>query len=344
MAYQPYQHAGALRSAMGDLEELGFTGHTFSEVVLALGLNGRVHIQPLGVKLGRGLLWARVFRTTRLYSLVSEGLRGSLNITYEPAAFFEPVFYGRPLGLEIAEGPLGPFLPSSSACVFIEVAGMEEERDFKIVYFRPLRTEVLRPPRAFNRAFPALLEALVYFSRARHFAMMGDAASSARFADEARAWLERLRRLTHDSSMLDMASELEADLSIWPSWAEAKKRLPDRGSLTLLLWSGRLREGFYAYTTGSGRRRLAEVVEECLSRGRAPGPIGDFTARPGVRYVAVIASPSREADRALGGGVSYLGPGDPLEDLVRAYRSLGPEPVVISFRAPGGEARATSPS
>jgi len=319
---------------MEDLKELGFSSHTFSEVVLALRPGGQVHVQPLGVKLEGELLWARVFRTTRLYALVSEGLRGSLNITYEPRAFFEPVFYGRLLSLEISEGPLGPFLPSSSACVFIEVAGIKEEPDFKIVYLRPIKSEVFGPPRTFNRAFSALIEALVYFSRARHFAMMGDGAGSAKFADEAKARLEHLRKLTYDTTMLDIASELEADLSIWPPWAEAKKRLPDRGSSTLLLWSTGPREGFYAYTTGSGRRRLVEVVEESLSRGRAPGPIGDFTARPGVRYVAIIASTSEEANRALGEGVSYLGPENPLEDLVRAYRSLGPEPVVISFRIP----------
>ena len=102
---------------MASLAELGFSELTFSEVVLALEVGGKVHVQPLGVKLSGDLLWARAFRSTRLYGVLRAGLRGSLNITYDPRAFLEPVLYGRLISLAVSRGPGGPYLPSSSASV-----------------------------------------------------------------------------------------------------------------------------------------------------------------------------------------------------------------------------------
>ncbi|OYT52729.1 hypothetical protein B6U66_00960 [Candidatus Bathyarchaeota archaeon ex4484_135] len=333
---------------MTSLAKLGFSDRTFSEVVLALEIDGRVHVQPLGVRLSGDLLWARVFRSTRLHGLLRTGLKGSLNITYDPRAFLEPVLYGRLTSLEVLEGPKGPYLPSSSASIFVEVCRVEERGDFSLAWLKPTGLVMRGPPRAFNRAFSALIEALIHLSRARYYAIEGNAREASELAEKGRSSLEPLRHATEDPSWLEMASEVLAELELWSSWAREKAKLPERGFYTLVMRSRWPEEGFYIYTGSSARTGLIRCVEECLSRGRASGPLGDFTARPGVRFKAIMAAEGPEAlrnrlekvisarvrPRALAGlpeDILYVGEEEPTEGIKGAYRVLGLEPFTILF-------------
>ena len=332
---------------MTPLAELGFSELTFSEVVLALEVDGKVHVQPLGVKLSSDLLWARAFRSTRLYGMLRAGLEGSLNITYDPRAFLEPVLYGRLVSLAVLRGPRGPYLPSSSASVFVEIVQVKDEGEFRSMWLKPKELLVRGQPRAFNRAFPALLEALIHLSRARYHAIQGSASEALRFAEEGRSSLRPLEHATEDPFWLEMASEVLAELGLWASWAGRKARLPEKGFYTLVMSSRWPEEGFYVFT-GPFAREIARSVEECLLRGRVQGPVGDFAARPGVRFKAVVVTEGPEAIeghlrkavsehvrlRAIGGlpgGVYYVGREEPTGGIERAYRALGLEPITISF-------------
>ncbi len=332
---------------MTSLAELGFSELTVSEVVLALEVDGKVHVQPLGVKLSSDLLWARAFRSTRLYGMLRAGLKGSLNITYDPRAFLEPVLYGRLVSLAVLRGPRGPYLPSSSASVFVEIVQVKDEGEFRSMWLKPKELLVRGQPRAFNRAFPALLEALIHLSRARYHAIQGNTPEALRSAEEGRSSLRPLEHATKDPFWLEMASEVLAELGLWASWAERKAELPEKGVYTLVMSSRWPKEGFYVHIS-TFARGIVRSVEECLSRGRAQGPLGDFTARPGVRFKAIVAAEGAEAlggrlreavfehvrPRAIGGlpeGIHYVGREEPTEGIRRAYRALGLEPLTISF-------------
>ncbi len=332
---------------MTSLVDLGFSELTFSEVVLALEVDGRVHVQPLGVRLSGDLLWARVFRSTRLYGMLRTGLKGSLNITYDPRAFLEPVLYGRLVSLTILRGLKGPYLPSSSASVFVEVARVGGEREARSMWLKPTGLFVKGRPRAFNRAFPALIEALIHLSRARYHAIQGNAREASELAEKGRSSLEPLKHATEDPSWLEMASEVLAELGLWASWAGEKARLPEKGFFTLIMSSKWPEEGFYVHT-GPFARELVRRVEECLLRGRVQGPLGDFTSRPGVRFRAVVVAEGPEAIggqlrkavseharlRAIGGlpeDIYYVGREEPTEGIERAYRVLGLEPLTVLF-------------
>ena len=144
-----------------------------------------------------------------------------------------------------------------------------------------------------------------------------------------------------------MASEVLAELGLWASWAERKAELPEEGFYTLVMSSRWPEEGFYIHISPFARG-IVRSVEECLSRGRARGPLGDFTARPGVRFKAVVVAEGAEAlggrlreavfehvrPRAIGGlpeGVYYVGREEPTEGIRRAYRALGLEPLTVEL-------------
>ena len=190
------------------LQQLGFKSDTFSEVILILDLGGRTHIQPLGVKLREGFLWARVFKPGRLYGEVRPGLKGSLNITHDPRAFFEPVMRRSP-GLEISWRKGYPFLSGSEAVVLVEITSVEEKGDLKELFLKPLEVDIRREmPLVFNRAFPALLEALICLTRIRYHASLGHLEEARSLFEKMLVHLDSLRHATSDSGYLQMAEAI----------------------------------------------------------------------------------------------------------------------------------------
>ena len=304
------------------LPRLGFSPRTFSEVVLVLRASGEAHVQPLGVKLKGGVLWARVFESTRLHKLVRPGLRGSLNITHDPRAFFEPVMYGRLYSLELCDSVLGPYLASCDAAVFVEVARVVRERYFSSVFFRPLGIFIGREhPTAFNRAFPALIEALVHLTRIRHYARSGDVGRVEALAERVRSCVETLRHATEDRLYLDMASEVMAEAERWAYLAREIASLPEKGVYTLVIrLGGRMRlrvgslgaieleEGYHLYTgsaIGRGALGLRKRIMRHLSRPKkAFWHIDYLLNERGASVAAVVAAGSErrmecEVNRAL---------------------------------------------
>ena len=304
------------------LHDLGFSPKTFSEVILVLRAEGGTHVQPLGVKLKGSSLWARVFRSTRLHELIRPGLRGSLNITHDPRAFFEPVMYGRLLSLDIEEGSLGPYLASCDAAVFVEVVEVIRERHFSSVFFKPLGLLIGREhPAALNRAFPALVEALVHLTRMRYYARCGDAERLEALADKVRVCVEAIRHSTEEDAYLDMASEVLAEAEGWALLSREMASLPEKGVYTLIirleddleirvgsLGLVALRAGYHLYTgsaLGRGALGLRGRVIRHLSRPKKLfWHIDYLLSEPGVRVEALIVAESRrrrecEVNKAL---------------------------------------------
>ena len=292
------------------LQGLGFSPKTFSEVILVLRTEEGTHVQPLGVKLRGSSLWARVFRSTRLHELIRPGLRGSLNITCDPRAFFEPVMYGRLLSLDVKDSSLGPYLASCDAAVFVKVVEVIEERHFSSVLFKPLGLLIEREhPLALNRAFPALVEALVHLTRIRYYARYGDAERLEALANKVRVCVEAIRHSTEEDVYLDMASEVLAEAEGWAHLAREVASLPEKGVYTLIirleddleihvgsLGMVSLRAGYHLYTgsaLGRGALGLRGRVMRHISRlKRLFWHIDYLLNEPGARVEALIVAES----------------------------------------------------
>ena len=289
----------------GLLSHLGFSPRTFSEVILVLETGRGAHVQPLGVKLKGSSLWARVFKSTRLHEHLRPSLRGSLNITYDPRAFFEPVIHGRLLSLEIRESPLGPYLSSCDAVVFVEIAEVKEERAFSSVFFKPLGLIIEREhPLAPNRAFPALVEALVHLTRIRHHARACDVQPVEDLAKKVRACVETVRHATEESAYLDMASEILSEAERWVYLVRSIASLPEKGVYTLVVRLGKdmeirvgalgkakLMAGYHLYTgsaLGKGPLGLKRRLIRHLSRIKKVFWHIDYLLREQEAYVETL--------------------------------------------------------
>jgi len=307
---------------MGLLSYLGFSPKTFSEVILVLRTEKGTYVQPLGVKI-RGLsLWARVFKSTELHKHLRKGLKGSLNITHDPRAFFEPVMYGRLLSLEIRNSHLGPYLASSEAIVFIEIANITRERAFSSVFFRPCGIVIEREhPLVFNRAFSALIEALVHLTRIWYYARSCDIQLVEALAEKVRMCVETVRHATEESAYLDMASEILYEARKWASLTRELTSLPERGVYTLVvrleedveteigsLGMVKLAAGYHLYTgsaLGRGALGLRRRIARHLSRIKKPFWHIDYLLKePKARVEAIIVAGSEikkecEVNKAL---------------------------------------------
>lgn len=225
----------------GLLPRLGFSPKTFSEVILVLKTDEGAHVQPLGVKLKGSSLWARVFKSTRLHERLRSGLKGSLNIIYDPRAFFEPIMYGHLLSLEIRNSHLGPYIASCDMAIFVRITEIFKKKDFSSVIFKPTGLLVRREhPLAHNRAFSAIVEALVHLTRIRYYVRLGDVQLVEALVDKVRTCVEAVRHATEEATYLSMASEILSEAGRWASLIRDVASLPEKGVYTLIL---RLREG-----------------------------------------------------------------------------------------------------
>ncbi len=151
------------------LKKMGFSEYTFSETIAILW-NGNIYkVMPLGVKLIHRRLYFRVYRSTSFYNLLERGASNiSLNITFNPLDFYNAVLYKDRVKVVYGSIDRSYFIEDSYAYIIGRIASIADKggREYVEVFMVPIRYRVLKSdPWVYNRAFSAIVEALIYYTK-----------------------------------------------------------------------------------------------------------------------------------------------------------------------------------
>ena len=155
------------------LRELGFSPTTFSETIVVTEIsNGIWNCAPIGVKLENNNLYFYVYEGTRTLDALRRNKYLTINIVYDISVFMKCVFKtcsNEGLYELSSKFPI-PHIVSADAYVESELLSLEEVNGkFKAVC-NPINVVIKRNiPRTFNRAFPAIIEALIYYTKIKPF-------------------------------------------------------------------------------------------------------------------------------------------------------------------------------
>ncbi len=155
-----------------ELRSLGFSPTTYSETIVSFlhSPTNKVHTVPLGLKLARGRLWARIYPGT-LTRKILEDIdfdRCCICVTMNPILFYKAVLYRDNLEYRTIEIEQGEFLCIEKCDAYVLSIMAERRVDYRFLYIALEPVRILytrRKPRTANRAFFAILESLVYLTK-----------------------------------------------------------------------------------------------------------------------------------------------------------------------------------
>lgn len=159
------------------LRKIGFNSYTFSETIVVTEiLNNMWNCAPMGVKLENGKLYFYVYEGTRTLEALRKNKHLTINIVYDVNVFMKCVFKTLDDGklYELSNNFPIPHIAIADAYIECELVSLRKvNKKFKAIC-KPLNVVVKRSiPRAFNRAFPAIIEALIYYTKIKPFKKMG---------------------------------------------------------------------------------------------------------------------------------------------------------------------------
>lgn len=206
------------------LEVLGFSEHTFSETIVVTCDEGeRCSCAPMGIRLARdGILWFFVYEGSRTLEALKAREHFTVNIVHEPRVFFDCVFKRDVAShLEGSSFPV-PHVRGSDAYVGCKRVNILEAGGGRYrVEGVPEHVIVSRRvPRVYSRAQPAIIEALVNYTKIAPLMSLGDVLGALRCFSRVEACRDVVYRSTDDEGLRAIADEvLEA----------ARKALRERG-------------------------------------------------------------------------------------------------------------------
>ena len=169
------------------LEILGFNKDTYSEVIVTTSCNGKVNAAPIGVRMFNDrTLYFKIYRPSTTYEYIACSRECVLNITSNPRLFYTSIFDKEKLKFKRSFRVSPPRIIGANGYVECKVSSVEDFEEYSIVYCNPVHVEYeSQPPKAFNRAEPAIIEALIHYSRIIPFVRKG-------WCNEVKHLLERI--------------------------------------------------------------------------------------------------------------------------------------------------------
>ncbi len=154
------------------LEKLGFSKLTYSEVILTIKLGETVNSAPMGVLLNDcGKIYLRVYKGQRTYRMIVNGARDCvLNITDDPILFYDAIFEKDKISYKPAKRVSSPRIHDCKAYVECSITDITRCKEYVKVLLKPLLIDVIDgTAKAYNRAGPAIIEALICYSKILYF-------------------------------------------------------------------------------------------------------------------------------------------------------------------------------
>lgn len=151
-----------------DLERLGFSKSTYSEVIFTVRLKEMVNAAPMGVLLNdEGNLCLRVYEGQRTYEMIVNGAEDCvLNITDDPVLFYNAIFEKDKIPYHPAERVSSPRIRNCNAYVECFITETKTHEEYIKVFLKPLLINTTeKTAKTYNRAGPAIIEALICYTR-----------------------------------------------------------------------------------------------------------------------------------------------------------------------------------
>jgi len=151
-----------------DLERLGFSKSTYSEVIFTVRLKETVNAAPMGLLLSdEKTLCLQVYKGQRTYEMILNGAEDCvLNITDDPMLFYNAVFEKDKIPYHPAERVSSPRIRDCNAYVECSITETKTHEEYIKVFLKPLLIDTNeRAVKTYNRAGPAIIEALICYTK-----------------------------------------------------------------------------------------------------------------------------------------------------------------------------------
>jgi len=158
------------------LRRLGFNSVTYAETLLTISLKNDKNVAPIGFKLFRGLLKARIYANTRTYNMINTGAKEFVvNITRDPKLFFYAIFNKEAIRYVHSKLVSAPRIAGCNAYIECDLDRIIHRRGYITIYIKPRLIDYKKiMPTAYNRAEPAIIEAIVYYTKIKHYLDIGE--------------------------------------------------------------------------------------------------------------------------------------------------------------------------
>ena len=191
-----------------DLSVLGLSNLTYSELILVVpGEENNVNVAPVGVKLFDGVLRINLYRRTQSYRLLKMARECTLNVVWDPKVFYNSVM-NLDVKVELVENFKIPIVRGADASIEAVVTWIVEG-DPAHFFLKPRQVWVKKVyPRAFNRATPAIIEALVHYTRIKPYLAMGLIGEARRLVSRIAYCVDTVMHATEDVVLRVLAIDI----------------------------------------------------------------------------------------------------------------------------------------
>lgn len=190
------------------LKKLGLSTHTFSEVIVAMKSKHDYYAAPIGVKLINRKITAWIYKGSRLFEELSQANYCSLNVTSNPKIFYNALFK-KDIHFGIFHRTGTPYIKDADAIIEAYISKNEDLNEKSIFTFKPLLIKFKKVyPKTFNRAEPAIIEALIHFTRVKVYYRIGDSAKVKELMNRIVACIDTVKHSTLDPELNKIAMNI----------------------------------------------------------------------------------------------------------------------------------------
>jgi len=180
------------------IRDLGFSEHTYSEVILSIRHKDKINAAPMGVLLGEDEnLHLRIYKGQRTCRMIMDGAEDCiLNITDDPRAFYDAVFRKDRIAYCPSQRVSSPRICGCNAYIECIIINRSEREELIEVSLKPILISIIKNPViAYHRAEPAIIEALICYTKLLHFVK-----SDRRVAEELKERMQIFKDIVYHST------------------------------------------------------------------------------------------------------------------------------------------------
>lgn len=154
---------------------LGFSNETYSEVLLTININNDTNVAPMGVLLKNNKLYVRIYSGTKTYNaILNYADECVLNITNNPKLFFNAILHKEKIRFYNSTIVNAKRVLDCDAYIECNINKRNILSNYAEIFLNPLIIDVVNPSvKTYNRAGPAIIEALVHLSKIQYYKSSG---------------------------------------------------------------------------------------------------------------------------------------------------------------------------
>lgn len=194
------------------LRELGFSEDTYGETILIVTIDNKINATPIGIKLiNDNLMQATIFKDSITYLGLIKSKECTINITSDARIFYKLVMNEELKADELisSETISTPALKSADAVIEVKVTNIIDQADRATFYFIPTNLRIFKTiPKVFNRTHPAIIEALVHYTRIKPYSEMKLFSEVDKLIEHIKICIDTVQHSTKNTELLTIANNI----------------------------------------------------------------------------------------------------------------------------------------